>query len=131
MNTPRPFALRLSLCLLLGAVLGGCAVEGGDYGGGPGYADVGVGLGYGGDYYEPCCYGYGGWGPGYFVGPPGGGYGYGHGWDHGHGGGPGYGGGRGGGAPSIPSHPRGGGHGGGFGGGGHGGGGHGGGGGHH
>jgi hypothetical protein len=96
----------VKICLggLLLAGLGACAVEGGGYDGDVG---VGVGVGYVGDYYEPCCGGYGGWGRGYRVGPPRGGFG-GHD-DHrgsGHS------------APSIPSHPRGG------GGGGHGGGGH-------
>ncbi len=102
--------LKISLGVLLLAGLGACAVEGGGYDGDVG---VGVGVGYVGDYYEPCCGGYGGWGRGYRVGPP---RGYG-----GGGRGPGHS------APSIPSHPRSGG-GGGHGGGGHGGGG---GGGHH
>jgi hypothetical protein len=98
--------LKISLSLLLLAGLGACAVEGGGYDGDVG---VGVGVGYVGDYYEPCCGGYGGWGPGYRVGPPGW-RGRGHD-EHRGSGRP---------APSIPSHPRGGGHGGGA----HGGGGH-------
>lgn len=48
-------------------LLAGCVVAGGGYG----YDDgVGVGLGY----YEPYGSYYGGWGPGYRVGPPGGNY---------------------------------------------------------
>ena len=99
--------LKISLGVLLLAGLGACAVEGGGYDGDVG---VGVGVGYVGDYYEPCCGGYGGWGRGYRVGPP---RGYGGHDDHR---GPGHS------APSIPSHPRGG--GGHAGGGPHGGGGH-------
>jgi len=102
--------LRLSTIALLLAGLGACAVEGGGYDGDVG---VGLGVGYVGDYYEPGGYDYGGWGPGYRVGPP---------RCCGHGSG-----GRGRPAPSIPSHAR---SGGGHGGGGHGGGEHGGGGGH-
>ena len=101
----RPRSLKLATVVLLAAGLGACAVEGGGYDGDVG---VGVGVGYVGDYYEPCCYGYGGWGPGYRVGPP-----RWRGGDRGHGGGRT--------APSIPSRSRGG--GGGHGGGGHGGGG--------
>jgi hypothetical protein len=76
--------------------LAGCVVGG--YGGG-------VGLGYVGGVYEPGGYEYGGWGPGYRVGPP-------RGDEHGHGGdehGPG----RGRATPSIPHdarHSGGGGH---------------------
>jgi hypothetical protein len=83
---------------------------------GPGYGESGyVGVGYAGDYYDPCCYGGGGWGWGgrYHVGPPPGGGGH----DGGHPGGGGHpvgggrpgGGGHGGGghpAPSIPGRPR-------------------------
>ena len=97
--------MKISLSVLLLAGLGACAVEGGGYDGDVG---VGVGVGYVGDYYEPCCGGYGGWGRGYRVGPPRGGYGHD---EHRGPGRP---------APSIPSHPRGGGHAGGA----HGGGGH-------
>ncbi len=80
-----------ALAFLVLAILAGCAVEGVGYGG-----DVGVS--YAGDFYEPFGYEYGGWGGGYRVGPP-----RGHRDDHG-----GAGGRR---APSIPSAPRGGGHG--------------------
>jgi len=47
---------------LLTTLSSGCAVDGGGYGYG---ADVGIGA----DYYEPYGYDYGGWGPGYRVGP--------------------------------------------------------------
>lgn len=50
---------------LIGAVLvaiAGC-VAGGGY-------DGGVSVGYGVGFYEPYGYDYGGWGPGYRVGPP-------------------------------------------------------------
>ena len=87
--------LKLSLAALLLAVLTACAVEGGGYDSDVG---VGVGVGYVGDYYEPCCGGYGGWGRGYRVGPPRGHDGHD---DHRGPGRP---------APSIPSHPRAGGH---------------------
>jgi squid-like protein/heterogeneous nuclear ribonucleoprotein A1/A3 len=93
------------LGLLALLALAACVVGGGGYGG-----DVDVG--YVGGYYEPGGYDYGGWGPGYRVGPPRGG-------ERGPGGGergPGGGGGRG--APSIPHGSGGGGHGGGHGGGG-------------
>jgi hypothetical protein len=61
-----------------------------------GYSDgsAGVDVGYVGGFYEPYGYGYGGWGPGYRVGPPRGGYRGGSGFH---------------GAPSIPRGPRGGG----------------------
>jgi translation initiation factor IF-2 len=93
------------------AALGGvsCAV-----GVGPGYDSGYVGVGYAGDYYDPCCYGGEGWGWGgrYHVGPPPGGGRYGGGPRPG-GPGPGGGGHGGGGrpAPSIPGgHGGGGGH---------------------
>lgn len=54
-------SLRGSIVLVL-AVAGGC-VAGAGYEG-----DVGVGYGVG--FYEPYGYEYGGWGPGYRVGPP-------------------------------------------------------------
>jgi hypothetical protein len=76
--------------------LAGCVVGG--YGGG-------VGLGYVGGVYEPGGYEYGGWGPGYRVGPP-------RDDEHGHGGGD-HGPGRGRATPSIPHdarHSGGGGH---------------------
>jgi hypothetical protein len=76
--------------------LAGCVVGG--YGGG-------VGLGYVGGVYEPGGYEYGGWGPGYRVGPPRGDE-HGHGGDeHGHGGGD-HGPGRGRATPSIPHDAR-------------------------
>lgn len=81
-----------ALGFLVLAGLSACAVEGG-------YGGDSVGVGYVGGFYEPYGYEYGGWSPGYRVGPPRGG-------DHGPA--PGR---R---APSIPSGPRGGGgHGGG------------------
>ena len=51
-----------ALGLFVLIALTGCLVGGG-YGGG-------VGVGYGGGFYEPGGYEYGGWGPGYRVGPP-------------------------------------------------------------
>jgi hypothetical protein len=60
---------RLASMLLIVPLLGlplGCAVG---YGYGDG-ATVGLGL----DYYEPLGFDYGGWGPGYRVGPPRGGF---------------------------------------------------------
>jgi len=113
-----PTIAAVSAALLLGA----CAV-------GPVGYDGDVGVGYYGGFYEPYGYDYGGWGPGYHVGPPRGGErrgdgGHGDGGHedggHGgpgsdHGGGPGHGpggGGHGGGAPSIPGGARGGGGGG-------------------
>ncbi len=87
-------SLSLSGCSML-LVLSACAVTGVGY-------DETVGVGYVGGFYEPYGYDYGGWGGRYRVGPPRGGDPH---------GGPRAGGGRG--APSIPSAPRGGGHGGG------------------
>jgi len=49
-------------CALSFAVLSGCAVEGVG-------VDGSVGVDYVGGYYEPYGYEYGGWGPGYAVGP--------------------------------------------------------------
>ena len=78
------------------AIFSGCAVDGvsGD-----------VGVGYVGGYYEPYGYDYGGWGPGYAVGPYRGGHG-GFNRDRGHAPAfhpaP-----RGHSMPSIPSRPRG------------------------
>jgi hypothetical protein len=69
---------------LLGVVVGGALVlllPGCVAGGG--YYDGGVGVSYGADFYEPYGYEYGGWGPGYWVGPPRGGGG----WHHRDGGG--------------------------------------------
>jgi hypothetical protein len=99
-----PRLCKIGALVTLLAVLAACVAAG---------YDGAVGVGYVGDYYEPGGYGYGGWGPGYRVGPPGR-RGDGH---------PAPGGGRS--APSIP-HGGGGHGGGGHGGGGHGGGGHGG-----
>jgi hypothetical protein len=50
------------LLVVVFAAAAGC-VAGGGY-------DGGVEVGYGVDYYEPFGYEYGGWGPGYGVGPP-------------------------------------------------------------
>jgi hypothetical protein len=88
----------VALLAAAAAALAACAVEGVGYGG----PDVGVS--YVGGFYEPFGYEYGGWGRDYRVGPP---------RDHGGGrvGGRGAAPGRG--APSIPTAPRGGGHGGG------------------
>jgi hypothetical protein len=43
---------------------------------GPGYEGGVVEASYGADFYEPYGYDYGGWGPGYRVGPPRGGEGH-------------------------------------------------------
>jgi hypothetical protein len=51
---------------LTATMLSGCAVEG---------VSGSVGVGYAGGYYEPYGYDYGGWGPGYAVGPYRGGHG--------------------------------------------------------
>jgi hypothetical protein len=51
--------------IVFAVLLSGCVVGGG-YGGGYD-GDVGVGVGV--DYYEPAGVVYGGWGPGYHVGP--------------------------------------------------------------
>lgn len=78
------------------AALASCAVDG---------VDGSVGVGYVGGYYEPYGYDYGGWGPGYAVGPYRGGHG-GYNRDRGHAPAfhpaP-----RGHSMPSIPSRPRG------------------------
>jgi hypothetical protein len=50
---------------VFGALAAGCAVGPGGYG-----YDNNVGVGIGADYYEPYYGDYGGWGPGYRVGPP-------------------------------------------------------------
>ncbi len=109
--------VKLALAgVALSAVFGlaACAVDAG-----PGYGYGGPSVGVGVDYYEPYGAVYGGWEPGYYVGP----------YRDGRGGGPGPRGpiathsfrGSSGNAPSIPSGPRGGGgaRGGGGGGGGH------------
>jgi hypothetical protein len=81
---------------LILAMLGGCAVDG---------VSGSVGVGYVGGYYEPYGYDYGGWGPGYAVGPYRGGHGDFH-RDRGHAPAfhpaP-----RGHSMPSLPSRPRG------------------------
>jgi hypothetical protein len=73
------FHARLSVvaCLfgLSIVVLSGCAVPDGGYGG----YDAGLGM----NYYEPAGFAYGGWGPGYGVGPFRGGYSRGGGGFHG------------------------------------------------
>lgn len=56
------------LIVLLFAVLGRCVSAGG-YNGGYGYDDASS-VGYGVGFYEPHGYDYGGWRPGYRVGPP-------------------------------------------------------------
>jgi hypothetical protein len=80
------------------AALSSCAVDGVG-------VDGSVGVGYVGGYYEPYGYDYGGWGPGYAVGPYRGGHG-GYSRDRGHAPAfrpaP-----RGHTMPSIPSRPRG------------------------
>lgn len=87
-----PIVFRTGRLVIFAAILlTGCVAAGYDDG-------VGVNVGYVGGFYEPWGYDYGGWGRGYRVGPPRGGF---------------VGGGRGGHAPSIPQGPRGGGHGGG------------------
>ena len=96
--------MKVWLCLFATVMLGGCVADGYSNG------DVGVGVGYVGGFYDPCCYNYGGWGRGYRVGPPHGGYARGP--ARGSAGHP---------APSIPHGARGG-SGGARGGGGHGGG---------
>jgi hypothetical protein len=67
-------ARRWLLTALTGAalvLLGACVAGGGGYYGG-------VDVGYSADYYEPWGYDYGGWGPGYWVGPPRNGWGWHH-----------------------------------------------------
>jgi hypothetical protein len=54
--------LRAGICVLCVAALASCAVDGVG-------VDGSVGVGYVGGYYEPYGYDYGGWGPGYAVGP--------------------------------------------------------------
>jgi hypothetical protein len=68
------------------AAFAGCAVDGVG-------VDGSVGVGYVGGYYEPYGYDYGGWGPGYAVGPYRGGHG-GYDRDRGH-------------APAFRAAPRG------------------------
>jgi len=65
--------LRGWLTVALGAALltglQGCVVGGGGYDDGGGYYDGGADVSYDADFYEPYGYDYGGWGPGYRVGP--------------------------------------------------------------
>jgi len=61
--SPRARRAGLSaLGLLLLTGLSSCALTWGGY-------DGDVGLAFGGGYYQPYGYDYGGWGPGYHVGP--------------------------------------------------------------
>lgn len=71
MNMLRVRWPAIAVVIGLFAVLSsGCAVTAGGYG-----YDSGVGVGIGLNYYEPYGVDYGGWGPGYAVGPVrGGGY---------------------------------------------------------
>jgi hypothetical protein len=69
MNTPAQQCLITAGLLLLAVLTAGCVVPG-DTGYGYGGGDVGVS--YGVNFYEPYD-NYGGWGPGYLVGPPRGG----------------------------------------------------------
>jgi hypothetical protein len=59
------FSVAGALGLLLLTALHGCVVGGGGY-----YQGGDAEVTYGADFYEPFGYEYGGWGPGYFVGPP-------------------------------------------------------------
>ena len=59
--------IGVALLLLAACVAGGAAYYGG-----------GVDVSYGADFYEPWGYEYGGWGPGYWVGPPRHGWGWHH-----------------------------------------------------
>jgi hypothetical protein len=62
MNAPASRRSIRGLIALLLAAIAGC-VAGGGY-------DGGVDVGYGVDFYDAGGYDYGGWGPGYGVGPP-------------------------------------------------------------
>jgi hypothetical protein len=62
--------LTVALGIVLVTLLQGCVAGGGGYYEGGG----GVDVVYGADYYEPWGYEYGGWGPGYWVGPSRGGF---------------------------------------------------------
>jgi hypothetical protein len=64
MPTTRAWVLA---ALATSLALGGCVA-------GAGYDDGAVGVSYSADFYEPFGYDYGGWGPGYRVGPPNRGY---------------------------------------------------------
>jgi hypothetical protein len=90
--------IRIGIVALGMAALASCAVEGVG-------VDGSVGVGYVGGYYEPYGYDYGGWGPGYAVGPYRGGHG---GWNRDRGHAPAFRpapGGRS--MPSLPGRPRG------------------------
>ena len=66
MNATRRWWRSAALGLVVLTGLYGCVA-------GPGYYDEGVGVGFVGGYYEPYepfGYAYGGWAPGFFVGPP-------------------------------------------------------------
>jgi hypothetical protein len=63
----RSLLLPRLIGLLACASLAGCAVPDGGYG-------YGYGGGLGANYYQPYAFDYGGWGPGYNVGPYRGGY---------------------------------------------------------
>ena len=77
MNRARRFTflrpLQFAACSLV-LLLSACAVTGVGYAGYDGYADDGYPYYgypyYAGGVYQPYGYGYGGWGPGYHVGPP-------------------------------------------------------------
>ena len=63
-------ALAAALGIALLTLLPGCVADGG----GAYYEGGGVDVTYGADFYEPWGYEYGGWGPGYWVGPARGGH---------------------------------------------------------
>jgi hypothetical protein len=62
MNVMRKMGMAAGLAALVMTMLNACAVEGVG-------VDGSVGVGYDAGYYEPWGYEYGGWGPGYRVGP--------------------------------------------------------------
>jgi hypothetical protein len=98
MRAYRRTVIRIVTGALGAALLASCAVDGVG-------VDGSVGVGYVGGYYEPYGYDYGGWGPGYAVGPYRGGHG---GWNRDRGHAPAFrppSGGRG--MPSLPGRPRG------------------------
>jgi hypothetical protein len=64
MTTALNRTLRAALAIAVVVVLQSCVAGGGAY-----YEGGAVDVGYGVDYYEPWGYEYGGWGPGYWVGP--------------------------------------------------------------
>jgi hypothetical protein len=64
MTTALHHTLRAALAIAIVALLQSCVAGGGAY-----YDGGAVDVGYGVDYYEPYGYEYGGWGPGYWVGP--------------------------------------------------------------